>query len=192
MARAAALWDAAGGGAFVFTSSSAVYPESDGQPCDEGTPTHALGAAPRADPLLRAEAAALAAGGCVLRLAGLYTRGRGAHTYFMKVPEAPGRQDGCLNLLHYSDAASAAVAALTRGGRGGVYLACDGSPVSRVAMMEAALASGLWPEGRMPRFTGDASQPSGRRLGCAASRAALGWAPRWESFAHFVSAGAPE
>ena len=193
VAAAGALWD--GSGAFVFTSSSAVYPDTDGLACDERTPALALGASPRADGLLRAEEAARAAGGAALRLAGLYTRGRGAHTYFMRQPEVPARGDGFLNLLHYGDAASAAVAALRRGGaegRGATYIACDGTPVTREEMMRVALASGLFPDGAMPRFTGPPTAPKGRRMDCPATRAALGWAPRFASFAAFMAAGAPE
>jgi len=193
VAAAGGLWD--GSGAFVFTSSSAVYADSDGLACDERTPALALGASPRADGLLKAEAAARDAGGAALRLAGLYTRSRGAHTYFMRQPEVPARPDGLLNLLHYGDAASAAVAALRRGGpeaRGATYIACDGSPVGREEMMRLALGSGHFPDGAMPRFTGPASAPRGRRMDCPATRAALGWAPRFASFAAFIAAGAPE
>jgi nucleoside-diphosphate-sugar epimerase len=130
----------------------------------------------------------------VLRLAGLYTRGRGAHTYFMRQPEVPGRPDGLLNLVHYVDAAAAAVAALrvNRAARGTVYIACDGAPVSREDMMRAALASGLFPEGAMPRFTGAPGAPLGRRMDCPVTRKALGWAPRYASFQAFMAAGAPE
>ena len=192
MAAAGALWD--GRGAFVFTSSSAVYADTDGLPCDESTPALPLGASPRADGLLKAEAAARQAGGAALRLAGLYTRSRGAHTYFMRQPEVPARPDGVLNLVHYADAAAAAVAALRRdgvAGRGAIYIVCDGVPVSREAMMRAALATGLVPDGAMPRFTGPASAPAGRRMSCPATRKALGWAPRYASFEAFMAAGAP-
>lgn len=64
------LWD--GTGAFVFTSSTAVYSGTDGEPCDEATPQFEIGDSPRADRLLKAEAAVLGANGCVVRLSGLY------------------------------------------------------------------------------------------------------------------------
>jgi len=186
---ACALWD--GRGALVFTSSSAVYADSDdAQRADERTPTLPLGAQPRTDNLLRAEAACLDASGCVLRLAGLYTLRRGAHTYYLSLPEVPARPDGLLNLLHYADAAAAAVAALKAGAasRGAVFLACDGEPVTRQHMMHTAIASGLFPGGQAPRFTGS-SGPLGKRLNCDATRAALGWAPRKKSFAAFLAGG---
>ena len=64
------LWD--GTGAFVFTGSTAVYAGTDGEPCDETTPQFKIGDSPRADRLLKAEAAVLDANGCVVRCAGLY------------------------------------------------------------------------------------------------------------------------
>lgn len=44
--------------------------------CDEGAPTAKLGDNERTDRLLAAEAAVLAAGGCVVRLVGLYHANR--------------------------------------------------------------------------------------------------------------------
>lgn len=64
------MWD--GTGAFVFTSSTAVYSGTEGELCDETTPQFEMGASPRADTLLKAEAAVLGANGCVVRLSGLY------------------------------------------------------------------------------------------------------------------------
>jgi hypothetical protein len=44
-----------------------------------------------------------------MRLAGLYTEQRGPHTFWMKAGEVDGDPDGTLNMLHYSDAAAAAI-----------------------------------------------------------------------------------
>lgn len=190
VAAAVKLWDAGAGGAFVFTSSTAVYADTDDAAVmTEQSPTLALGANPRADVLLRAEAVVLAAGGCVLRLAGLYTLRRGAHTYYLTQAQVPARPDGVLNLLHYNDAAAAAVAALKAKRRGQVFLACDGSPITRSAMMSAVLASGLFPtDSRAPQFTAT-SGPVGKRLSCDQTRLALGWAPRKGSFSDFLTSG---
>ena len=189
VAAAAALWD--GSGALVFTSSSAVYADTeDAAVTTEATATLPLGASPRADPLLRAEAAVLAAGGCVLRLAGLYTLTRGAHTFWLKQPSVPARPDGVLNLLHYDDAAAAALAALAARQRGRVYLASDGAPITRAQLMDAVIASGLFPpDSRAPPFTGTTG-PLGKRLDSSATRQALGWTPQWQSFTQFLSAQA--
>lgn len=84
-------WDGTGG--FVFTSSTAVYAGKDGEDCDETTAQFQIGESPRADKLLNAEAAVLGAGGCVVRLSGLYHSQRGAHMYFLKTPTLASRPD---------------------------------------------------------------------------------------------------
>ena len=77
------LWDGTGG--FVFTSSTAVYNGTDGEPCDEKTPEFKMGENPRADRLLEARGCgSTSANGCVVRLSGLYHSKRGAHMYFLK------------------------------------------------------------------------------------------------------------
>ena len=191
VAAAAELWDSTAGGSLVFTSSSAVYADTlDAAVTTEETPTIPLGSSPRSDVLLRAEAAVLAAGGCVLRLAGLYTLTRGAHTYWLAQQSVPSRPDGVLNLLHYDDAATAALAALAARQRGRVFLACDGAPITRAQLMASVLASGLFPPGsRAPEFAATTG-PLGKRLNCDASRRDLGWEPQFPSFTTFLSAQA--
>jgi nucleoside-diphosphate-sugar epimerase len=75
-------------GRFVFTSSTAVYADptdADAEVCTEGSPLKApLEDHPRAAKLLACEEACTACGGSVVRLAGLYHPGRGAHAYFLK------------------------------------------------------------------------------------------------------------
>ncbi|CAA0839931.1 NAD(P)-binding Rossmann-fold superfamily protein [Striga hermonthica] len=61
-----------GEGSFLFTSSSAPYDCNDNGDCDEDTPVVPIGRSPRTDNLLKAEKVVLEAGGCVVRLAGLY------------------------------------------------------------------------------------------------------------------------
>ncbi len=119
----------------LLLGSTGVYGEDAGGLVDETT-----GPGPRDESgrtLLRAEEAALARGGCVLRLAGLYARGRGPQTL---LASAPRTGDGCprleppaerlLNLLHEADAARAAVFALDRG-LVGVWNVSDGRPLTR-------------------------------------------------------------
>ncbi len=55
-------------------------------------------------------------------------------------------------------------------------------------MMDAAEACGAF-EGAA-EFTGAPGRSRGKRLDNAATRAALGWAPRYASFADFAAAGA--
>jgi nucleoside-diphosphate-sugar epimerase len=187
---ALALWD--GAGAFVFTSSAGLYAADDGSPCDEASPLVAVGAAERTDRLLAAEAAVRAAGGSIVRLAGLYHRARGAHTFFLKAGRLERWGGYTVNLLHYEDAAALALAALAARARGGTFLGCDGAPVTFENMMAAVARSGELAGEVM--FVGAPGAPGaggrGKLLSCAATREALGWAPKYPSFAQFFAAGA--
>ena len=51
----------------------------------------------------------------MLRLAGLYDETRGPHTYWLKNGTVQGSGDIYINMLHYEDAAAAAIAALLHG-----------------------------------------------------------------------------
>ena len=94
--RAMRLWNAeAPGGRFVFTSSAGVYEEQDGGVVTEASPTAST---PRAAKLLAAEERVLAAGGTVVRLAGLYLLNRGAHNAWLSMEEVKtGGADGLIN-----------------------------------------------------------------------------------------------
>lgn len=204
---ALAQWDpAAPGACFLFTGSAGVLAVDDGGPADEGSPTVPLGAAPRTDTLLEAESVVLAAGGCVLRLAGLYHATRGAHSFFLKAPGGvvPGRSGAyTVNLLHYEDAARLSASILGGEGsppggswKGEVFLGCDGSPVTFADMVAAASACPAACPGGVPpatpiTFGGPDDGPSkGKRMANPRTRAALGgWAPKYESFAAFCAGG---
>ena len=186
-------WDGTGG--FVFTSSTAVYAGKDGEECDESTPEFAVGENQRADRLLRAEAAVLEAGGCVVRLSGLYHATRGAHMYFLKSPELKSGAAGLVNLVHYEDAASAVASALVAQLEGGteggeVFLATDGVPISRRDMVQACLDSGAF-EGAMPAFA-EEDDSLGKRMSNQRTRQRLGWEPAYASFADFCAKGASD
>ena len=60
--------------------------------------------------LLFGERAALDAGGCVVRLVGLYHALRGAHTFFLRAGEVDRWGGYIINLIHYEDAASLCLA----------------------------------------------------------------------------------
>mmetsp|Transcript_64550 Transcript_64550/g.203747 ORF Transcript_64550/g.203747 Transcript_64550/m.203747 type:complete len:193 (+) Transcript_64550:718-1296(+) len=173
-------------------SSSAVYKEDSGGVVVEGSETFKLGDSDRSDRLLSVEAVVGEAGGTVVRLAGLYTATRGAHMYFLKVPEVKASPDGYLNLIHYEDAASLAMAAALRGERGGVYMGCDNHPVTRAGMMEALLATGKYGPGPACAFLGPATGgASGKRMDDTWTREALGWAPAYDSWDAFLAAYDP-
>ena len=95
------LWAADKSGSFVFTSSGGVYEGKDGETVNESSPTFDPETNPRSGRMIYAEQEAIALGGCALRLAGLYTFERGAHSYWLKRCQesgVQGREDGIVNL----------------------------------------------------------------------------------------------
>lgn len=194
-------WD--GTGSFVFTSSAAVYSVDDGSPANEDTPLVPRGNE-RTDKLLLAEQAVLDAGGCVVRLVGLYHRTRGAHTFFLKQGKVDRWGGYLVNLIHYEDAASMCHAVLTGQGAGNnrssnvdvitsnnkhrsrVFIGCDGHPITFEDMIKAVEKSGELPGSCT--FTGAPGGPSkGKKMSNEKSRKALGgWEPKYGSFEEFM------
>ncbi len=165
--RAVDRWS---GGTLVQVSSTAVYAESAGGRCVEGSP---LAGGERAQRMLEAEQLVLRAGGVVIRMAGLYDAERGPHRVYARTAESPRRPDGLVNLIHYDDAAELCHRALLDGEPGAVYLGCDGHPLTRSELVAAVAGS--------CRFTGTEG-PLGRRCDNPETRARLGFTPRWPSF----------
>uniref|UniRef100_A0A2N9GNF9 NAD-dependent epimerase/dehydratase domain-containing protein n=1 Tax=Fagus sylvatica TaxID=28930 RepID=A0A2N9GNF9_FAGSY len=185
--RLAALnWN--GEGSFLFTSSSAPYDCNDNGPCDEDTPVVPIGRSPRTDVLLKAEKVVLEYGGCVLRLAGLYISflilELGAHSYWLEKGTVEARPDHILNLIHYEDAASLAIAILKKKFRGRIFLGCDNHPLSRQEVMDLVTKSGKFSK-KFEGFTGT-SDPLGKRLNNSKTREEIGWEPRYRSFSNFL------
>jgi len=185
------LWD--GRGSFVYTASGGVYVEDNGGDVDETSPVVARGAGERSDRLLDLEDAVFSASGNVVRYVGLYHCNRGAHTFFLRQGTVARPGSYLVNLLHYEDAASMAVAALAGDGSGGkgyrgkLFLGADGVPVTFRDMMDATLRSGKF-QGQVT-FT-EADEPQrGKRVSNRATREQLGWAPKYASFASFMDAG---
>ena len=186
-------WDQKKGrGRFVFTSSAGVYAEQDGGVVTETSP---VAAGPRSEKLLAAENAVLAAGGCVVRLAGLYLEARGAHNYWLTQDEIAQRPDGLINQIHYGDAANAAVAALLRGSPGAIYVAADDKPLTREQICAEACRMPGFAGRKVPAFTGPGGGggtldygPSGvgKIIDSSGTRDALGWRPKYATFAEFV------
>ncbi|KAK4433946.1 hypothetical protein Salat_0557300 [Sesamum alatum] len=178
-----------GEGSFLFTSSSATYDCSDNGYCDEDTPVVPVGRSPRTDKLLNVEKVVLEAGGCILRLAGLYI------SFFTKQIEVPIhtglkqgsldiRPDHILNLIHYEDAASLAITILKKKLHGRIFLGCDDNPLSRQEVMELVNKSGKYNQ-KFDGFTGTTG-PLGKKLNNSKTRAELGWEPKYPSFAQFL------
>jgi nucleoside-diphosphate-sugar epimerase len=166
------------------------YPQESGT-VTETTPI--TDTTPRTERLLQAEKFCLEAGGCALRLAGLYLLERGAHSFYMKsTPEKPiqGNPSGLVNLLHYDDAAGACLAALLAGPgvcRNQIFLICDGALQTRQQICESTLQSAAYRDCTMPTF---ASEPDpanpGKQLDGTFSNQALQWSPRYKSFDEFM------
>lgn len=159
---------------FVLTSSGGVYVE-DGGVTTEISAVRDDNA--RCRKILAAEEAAKE--GAVLRLAGLYCLDRGPHEFWFRKGTVEARDSDSINLLHYEDAADAAIAALLNSEPGDLLLAADMNPRSRKQIVEAAKAHPRF-QGRQVTFT---QQPKntrgpvngGKVYDCSFTRAKLNW-----------------
>lgn len=148
---------------------------------------------PRSERLVKAEQVVTKAGGCVLRLAGLYLLQRGAHSFYLSTDKPiQGNPAGLINLLHYDDAAGACLVALKAGPevcRGQVFLISDGQPQTRTQICESTLKSAVYRGHAMPTFESepDPTKP-GKVYDGSQSNKALNWKPKYESFAKFMEA----
>jgi nucleoside-diphosphate-sugar epimerase len=172
----------------LFTSSSSVYPQTDGGLVNEQSETKE--ASPRAQVLLEAERSclnaptALAFTRCVLRFSGLY--GPGRHLLVDKIRRGEpmnGSPHRVLNLLHRDDAASSIQAFLqsapTQEG-GYVYNVCDGQHAKRGEIAE-------WVASRVgasvPAFIdADADKGANRRVDNTRICNDLKWSPKYPNF----------
>jgi nucleoside-diphosphate-sugar epimerase len=175
------------------TISVASYGPGNGEVVNESSPLpESTMASPRSLRLVKAEENVLSGGGCVLRLAGLYTLDRGAHNYWLEKSGGvvKGSKDGIINLLHYDDAAGACLAALTTDSnvQGKVFLISDGNPTTRVGICESALKAKKYQGLEMPSFGDeDGSAGKGKIYDGTFSNAFLKWKPRYESFDKFMT-----
>lgn len=176
---------------FVFTSSTGVYRQDDGSVVDENSP---VGGTVNADALCAGEQAVLSSAipsRCVLRLGGLY--GPGRHYLLDQIKRGEcrigGRVDHYINYLHQEDAASALLAAITRGPRGArIYNVCDGSPLKKsnlalwIAQQTGAgeIVFDQEAPGGPRQQRGGLTQPS-RRIDSSRIRQELPWIPRYTS-----------
>lgn len=171
----------------VFTSSASVH--GTVPLVTETTPP---GVAGRAAVLANAERAVLShPNGVVVRLSGLYTRSRGAHSYWLRIGEVTAPQDGTLNLIHYEDAAHAVVCALLvptddmAAWPQRTCLAAANRYVTRRQVCEAALRHPDFQNSVLPKFS-STEEPQGRTYHNEWTRRVLQWTPRWESFEDFM------
>lgn len=163
----------------IFTGSTSVYAQESGEWVDEkspATPTRETGRI-----LLEAEALALAAGGVVARLAGLYGPGRSVYLRkFLEgtaVLEAGGAR--WTNQIHRDDAASALAFLANPAVPPGIYNVCDDTPATQrdlYGWIAGFLNKPLPPEGPL-----DPDRKRGwtsKRVSNAKLRSS-GWAPRF-------------
>jgi len=173
-----------GNGSLVFTSSIGVYGESFGNIVNETFRVDTR--TKRTSLMLAAEEAVLIRKGAVVRLAGLYTKDRGPHTFWLKNGTVDAAATGCINMLHYEDAASVAIAALEKAAPGGIYLASDDNPLTRRELCQAALDSGLFPTLSMPVFTSETGVQA-KICDDSYTRTTLSWSPRYKSFGEYMT-----
>lgn len=191
ISRASGKWN--GEGTLLFTSSAAVYDVEEGE-CTENSPLKKQGQSERTDKLIGSEEAILQAGGCAVRLVGLYHAQRGAHTYFLKLQTVPRWGELIINLIHYEDAAELCCKILEgdpksqKYFRSKVFLGTDGHPINFENMMDATLSSGKY-RGTC-KFVGEEGKTKGKLASNSATRSELGWQPKYSSFKSFMEEGA--
>ena len=166
----------------IFTGSTSVYDQQNGEVVDENSPTEPLRETARV--LLEAESVALRAGGIVARLGGIYGPGR---SMFLRkfaegsaVVEAGGER--FINLIHREDAACALLRLADPQVPVGVYNVCDSHPPTQRELY-----------GWISEFLGKPMPPDGpidpyRKRGLNNKRVSnqkllvTGWAPEFPSF----------
>lgn len=164
----------------VFVGSTSVYAQTDGRWVEEASPANPCVETGRI--LLETEALALAAGGVVLRLAGLY--GPGRSVLLRRYLSGEARMDGeglrWINQVHRDDAASALV--LATGLPSGIYNVSDDRPATQKQVygwIAEACRGEIPPQakGESPRKRGNTN----KRVSNARLKS-FGWQPRFPSY----------
>jgi len=177
-----------GGSRILFTSSTSVYAQGDGDWVTEESaaePQHETGKI-----LRQAENFVLAAGGVVVRLAGIYGPGRSALLKKFLSGEAviDPKHNHFVNQVHRDDAAAALFRLVNRETEtGGIYNVVDNEPILLTECY-------LWLAAKLNRSISHVGRSVGRsrskrkrgesnkRVSNAKLRA-IGWTPRYPNFA---------
>lgn len=165
----------------MFTSSTSVYPQTDGSTVTEASPT---------DPdretgmlLLEAERIVIDAGGTVARLSGIYGPGRSVILSKFLNGTAVIEEDGrrFLNQIHRDDAARALLH-LATGGHRGVFNVCDSHPLSQGECYRALAA--LFARPMPPSGPRDLNRKRGwtHKIVSNGKLVSTGWQPEFPSF----------
>ena len=166
----------------VFTGSTSVYAQENGEWVDEESP--AVPSLETGRILLEAEELALRAGGVVARLAGIYGPGRSVYLRKFLEGSAVLEAGGCrwINQIHRDDAARSLTFLGNPAVPPGVYNVCDGSPVTQrdiYGWVAGFLKRPLPPEG--PRPSPCKRGWTSKRVSNAKLRS-KGWAPLFASY----------
>ncbi len=168
----------------VFTSSTSVYVQVEGEDVDESSEAEPDRETGRL--LLEAERVVLDAGGVVLRLAGLYGPGRSVLLKKFLSGEAVIEEDGqrYVNQIHRDDAARAIffVGRMEEFPSGELFNVCDSTPLRQREVYEGLAriyGKDLPPVG--PRDENRKRGWTNKRVSSAKLRA-LGWEPKYASF----------
>ncbi|NTX07977.1 MULTISPECIES: GNAT family N-acetyltransferase [unclassified Myxococcus] len=163
----------------VYLSSTGVYGSARGA-VDEDTPVDV--AWPSSLGRLEAESRYLPLGAMVLRIAGIYGPGRGAHSRLLsgnlRLPERGGR----ISRVHVDDLGAAILAGLEQGTPGALYCVADdrAAPLEEtVTWLAHRLAMSVPP--RVPLETLHESLRGDRAISNARLKE-LGWLPRYPDF----------
>ncbi|ADE53289.1 NAD-dependent epimerase/dehydratase [Coraliomargarita akajimensis DSM 45221] len=179
--------------AYVYTSSTSVYPQSEGVIVDEAAD---LSAASESGRLLLEAENLLAAGApqgvhwTVLRLAGIY--GPQRHYILNQLRDGlqvfPGSGAHRLNLVHRDDIVEGILLGLMRRGAAGIYNLADGTPVTKQALVEW-IAEQLHcpvpsfdPSQTPPRQLRRGAQVPDRVIDSQKAQGLLGWTPKFPSY----------
>jgi len=169
----------------LFTSSTGVYPQADGETVTEFSPARPKRETARI--LRQTEDLILENNGIVLRLAGIYGPGRSIH--LQRILNGSARLEAdqpsrWLNQIHRDDAASAALHLIARDdARGGIFNGCDSTPLrQRECYQQLTEALGLPcpPEGEAA--TGSAKRGLTSKFVSNEKLLATGWRPRYPGF----------
>jgi nucleoside-diphosphate-sugar epimerase len=165
----------------IFIGSTSVYGQTDGSFVDEKSPAEPL--VETGSVLLEAESLALAAGGCVLRLSGIYGPGRSVFLRKYREGTAALERDGSrwVNQIHRDDAARAILHAGTKK-LAGIYNVSDDAPARQrdvYSWIAAEIPGPLPPSSENPvlRKRGNTN----KRVSNAKLKTA-GWHPHFPSY----------
>lgn len=176
-------------GLVIFVGSSSVYAQADGSWVDETSPAEPTTETGRI--LLEAEALALAAGGAVLRLSGIYGPDRSVLLRKYREGTAVLEEGGSrwINQIHRDDGAMAVVHSARLGLRG-ILNVCDNHPATQrevYGWIASHLGGPLPPEG--PAVIGRKRGNSNKRVSNAGLRS-TGWEPLYPDYRSALKAGA--